>query len=224
MESAKPALGVFTTLPLAWGEATDIGAIIRGEAEAHWLRGALDARYDYRALDTLGGDDAPLAPLGWLLMAQPRALSPAENVALDEWVREGGRLLLFADPMMTGESHYGIGDRRRPQDVALLSPILARWGLAMTMDAGQQSADGKMLGEVMIPVSLYGQLSLREPAGGGEAACTLLADAVVAECSVGDGTVLVLADAAMLDPGMGDFSGVQAALAALLARAFPGES
>ena len=62
-----------------------------------------------------------------LLLAQPRALSGPENVALDAWVRGGGHLLLFADPMMTGESRFGIGDRQRPQDVILLSPILNRW-------------------------------------------------------------------------------------------------
>ncbi|WJY19078.1 ABC transporter [Alteriqipengyuania flavescens] len=217
----RPALGVFTTLPLAWGEASDLGAVIRGETESHWLRGALDAEYTYVALDTL---DEELAGLDYLLMAQPRGLGGAENVALDDWVRGGGRLLLFADPMMTGESHYGIGDRRRPQDVALLSPILARWGLTMTMDEAQESADGKMLDGTMLPVALYGTFALRDPAGGAPADCTLSAEAVVAECTVGEGRVVILADAAMLDPGMGEFAGVRTALAVLLGRAFAADS
>lgn len=49
-----------------------------------------------------------------------------ENVALDDWVRAGGARALFADPLLTFNSRFSIGDRRRPQDVATLSPILTR--------------------------------------------------------------------------------------------------
>lgn len=218
--SGKPHLGVLTTLPLAWGEADDLGAIIRGETTQHWLRGALDERYDFVPLDMINAETDQLSALDYLLLAQPRALGAAENVALDEWVRGGGRLLLFADPMMTGETHYAIGDRRRPQDVALLSPILARWGLEMAMDVGQEAVDGKLLGHAMLPVALYGTLALRDAAGSAPSTCELFADAVVAQCEVGRGRVLVVADAAMLDPGMGDFDGVRTALDMLLRRAF----
>lgn len=220
----KPVLGVFTTLPLAWGEAGDLGAIIRGESKQHWLRAVLDEQFRFLPLDHIDDSEAELTEFDYMLLAQPRALGADENVALDAWVRDGGRLLLFADPMMTGESQFGIGDRRRPQDVALLSPILARWGLEMTQDAAQETADGKMLGETMIPVSLYGTLSQRSPAGGGDSSCEVLADGVVAECRVGEGHVLILADAAMLDPGMGDFSGVRDALDTLITRAFRNDS
>ena len=74
------------------------------------------------------------------MMIQPRPLSPQENVALDNWVAAGGRLLLFADPALTEDSAFAIGDRRRPQDVVLLSPILARWGLELELTRTSRSA------------------------------------------------------------------------------------
>ena len=49
-------------------------------------------------------------------------------------MRGGGRVLLFADPMLTRHSAFALGDRRRPQDVVLLSPILARWRLELQFD------------------------------------------------------------------------------------------
>ena len=125
-----------------------------------------------------------------------RALSPFENVALDEWVRGGGRLLLFADPMLTGESRFAIGDRRRPQDVILLSPILDHWGLRLEFDldlpGGVALADA---GPVTIPVDRPGTFALAQ----GASDCALTAQGVVARCRIGRGEVVVFADAAVLD-------------------------
>src|SRR5688500_18207995 len=127
-----PELGLMGTIPIYWGEAGDFGEVLAGSGNAHWARARLETDYQLSPLDTL--DEDSLAGIDLLLLAQPRALSPAENVALDAWVRGGGRLLLFADPMLTGESRFAIGDRRRPQDVILLSPILDHWGLAVAFD------------------------------------------------------------------------------------------
>ena len=131
-----------------------------------------------------------------LVMAQPRPLSPQENVALDRWVRGGGHLLLFADPMLTADSLFALGDRRRPQDVVLLSPILTRWGLELTFDedqpAGEQLADWE---GTNLPVNLPGKFVLQ----GKSRMCRLLADGLAARCTIGKGRVLALADAALLE-------------------------
>src|SRR5687768_16778288 len=92
-----PELGLMGTIPVYWGEASGFGELLAGEGQVHWARAQLEADYRLRPLDTL--DAASLAGLDHLMLAQPRALSPAENVALDAWVRDGGKLLLFADPM-----------------------------------------------------------------------------------------------------------------------------
>ena len=114
------------------------------------------------ALDTLaqGGANGGLSRISLLVMAQPRALSPQENVALDAWVRGGGRLLLFADPMLTHDSAFAVGDRRRPQDIFMLSPILSHWGLALAFDDAQPP--GAKMAQVMggtMPVALPGRFS-----------------------------------------------------------------
>jgi hypothetical protein len=209
-----PALALMGTIPVYWGEADEFADLLNGGGASHWARPQLEAHYRLQPLDSLSAD--ALAPFTRLLMAQPRTLSPAENVALDGWVRGGGRLLLLADPLMTGESRFGIGDRRRPQDAALLSPILGHWGLDLAFDDSAApiltSADA---GGIAVPVNLPGRLTARE---GGD--CTVVGrDSLAARCRLGAGEVLVIADAALLDHA-GPYPGAPEAFESLLARAF----
>ena len=134
---AREPLGLMGTIPIYWGESDGPGDILGGKGEAHWARTELEKDWDLRPVSYLSAE--ALAPLESLLLAQPRALSGEENVALDAWVRAGGHLLLFVDPLMTGHSRFAIGDRRRPQDVAILSPILGHWGLRLELDEGVES-------------------------------------------------------------------------------------
>lgn len=190
----RPQLGLMGTIPVYWGESGQFGDTLNGSGSTHWARAQLESRFTLAPLDALDADT--LAGLDYLLLAQPRALSPAENVALDDWVRQGGRLLLFADPMLTGRSRFAIGDRRRPQDVILLSPILAHWGLEMEFDVERPEGVAMLrAGAVTIPVNRPGAFRLAP----GESACTLAAQAVLARCRIGKGDVAVLADAAVLD-------------------------
>lgn len=195
---AEPApapvpMGVMGTIPLYWGEAEEMGDLLSG-AEPHWARAVIERDHELRPLDTLAAET--LAGLDLLLLAQPRALAAAENVALDRWVRDGGRLLLFADPMLTGESHFPLGDRRRPQEVILLSPILTHWGLRLQFMEDQPAAPRMVAADgVELPVRLAGSF-VREDAGTG---CALDAEAVLARCAIGAGRAVILADAALLD-------------------------
>lgn len=212
----RPALGVMTTLPLIWAEAGDVGELLAAEASTGWVRQELAGRFALEPLDTL--DEASLAPLKRLVLAQPRALTPAENVALDAWVRGGGRLLLFADPMLTRQSRYAVGDRRRPQDVALLSPILAHWGLELLFDdaQGQGERNHEIVGRA-VPLNLAGGFRIIA----GSSSCAAAPGAVLVRCRVGKGQVVALADAAVLDdPESGDLALRRAALGHLLGLAF----
>ncbi len=116
-QAAQP-LALFTSLPIYWPEAPDPAALLEGSATKHWTRPALERQWALRPLDTLIGDGG-LDSHRNLLMAQPRPLTPEENVALDNWLSAGGRLLLFADPALTAESAFALGDPRRPQDLPL---------------------------------------------------------------------------------------------------------
>ena len=210
-------LPLFTSLPIYWPEASDLATTLKGEEQPHWARTAIEAKRPLRPIDTL--DAAMLDGRRDLLMIQPRPLSPAENVALDAWVAGGGRLLLFADPALTSDSTFALGDRRRPQDIVLLSPILARWGLLLEFDAEQSAGEhAAALGEgAALPVNLPGRFAA---IGGGrpDALCRIEADALLAECRVGRGRVLAIADAALFEPV--DEPARVTALDALLARAF----
>ena len=206
----RPEVGLMATIPIYWGEQAAFGDALSGKGAAHWARAQIESRYTLRPLDTLS--DSDLARLHFLLLAQPRALSGTENVALDAWVRAGGRLLLFADPLLTGESRFPIGDRRRPQDVILLSPILGHWGLRLEFDDAQPAGFSETAGRPPIPLNLPGRLVA-------EGNCAVESDGVVARCSIGKGQVMILADAAVLD--LDDpHPGAPAALDWLLGQAF----
>ena len=218
--NADRPIALFTSLPIYWGEAHDLGAMIGGKAAPHWARQAIERERQLRPLDTLDAD--ALDGARDLLLVQPRPLSPDENVALDEWVAGGGRALLFADPALTEDSAYAIGDPRRHQDVVLLSPILGRWGLALEFDDDQPLGERAVrLGDgATIPVNLPGRFAVRT-AGRGDAACTVAAEALVADCRVGAGRILAIADAALFERGaVGATPQRRAALKALLERAF----
>lgn len=209
----KTELGLFSSLPIYWVEAADIAETLNGKSQAHWVRSALEEENRLLPLDTLDSDE--LGRLGRLMMAQPRPLAPAENVALDGWVRGGGRLLLFADPMSTEHSRFGLGDRRRPQDTVVLSPILRRWGLELMFDDSQPDALRMVrFAGVAIPVRLPG--SFRTVSAGAPAECDIGSESVIARCRIGKGAVLIVADAAVVSRADGD----EQALRALAGAAF----
>lgn len=210
-------VGLFTTLPILWAESPDLSAALDPAAAPHWARAVLAKAGPVVPLDTLAGAPGagPLKRVRRLVLAQPRVLSPQENVALDEWVRGGGQLLLLADPALTAHSDFAIADPRRPQAVALLSPILGRWGLELRF------AEDQVLGEARrevlgmdVPVNLPGHFVTE-----GQANCRLWAEGLAVTCAIGRGRVVALADAAVLEGD--DPDGARArALAWLLEMAF----
>jgi hypothetical protein len=205
---------LFTSLPIYWGEAPDLTSMLASKGK-HWARAAIEERRGLRPLDTLEAET--LGTEGDLLMIQPRPLSPQENVALDAWVAAGGRLLLFADPALTEDSAFAIGDRRRPQDVVLLSPILARWGLGLEFDEDQPLGERGVGigGGASLPVNLPGRFV---PRNGGRADAKCTVDAVIADCRIGSGRVVAIADAALFEAEISATR--QRALDALMAWAF----
>lgn len=194
--SAEQPIGLFTTLPILWNETADVGDLLRSDAPAHWAKGVIERQGRLVPVDHLAGTGSGgLAGLKRLVMAQPRPLSPEENVALDEWVRGGGQVLLLADPMLTEDSDFSVGDRRRPQDVVLLTPILRRWGLEPQFDESQPI--GEVRQEVMgqqIPVNLPGRFLIIDAKS-----CRAWGEGVAASCAIGKGRVIGLADAAVLE-------------------------
>lgn len=197
IQTQQERLGLFTSLPIYWAEGQDIAAMLESNSqEPSWVRAMLEERYELAPLDTL--ESEALEGLDQAIIAQPRALAPSENVALDEWVRGGGKALVFADPFLTQHSEFALGDPRRPFDVVLISPILARWGLSLEFDDTQSQDERVIAGpDGDFPVQLAGRFALGEE--GEDARCSLSADALIADCAIGAGQVVLIADAAMLD-------------------------
>ncbi len=188
--TAKPELMLFTALPIIWGEG---GAFDPAARPAASFR-ALEHEFRVRALDVL--DRASLGQGRLLLIAQPRALDPGEFVALDAWVRRGGRALILTDPALTWPSKLPLGDLRRPPPVGLLAPLLTHWGLqldppfdpAVQVRLGRVRADGPPRRLVMASV---GGLRRTRPgclAAGGQALC-----------AKGAGRAVLIADADLLN-------------------------
>jgi hypothetical protein len=224
---ADPAarLGLMSSLPLYWPLAADMDALAAGTAPVPWQRLAMGLDYAVEPLDTLSpipglSPDAPetdpLAGLARLAVIQPRGLSPADNVALDAWVRAGGRLLMVLDPALTGDYDLPLGDPRRPVDSAPIPAVVARWGLAVRFDDGQPAGVREApLGEVAVPLVLAGEVV---PDDAGAGTCAVLGGGAAARCRVGKGHVTLIADAAVFEhPELAGEGG--AVLRAVLAKA-----
>ncbi|MCK0129023.1 hypothetical protein [Erythrobacter sp. F6033] len=198
VEEPLPALGLMTSLPIYW--PADFFAVDVKEPKLPWQRLALEKCNTLVPLDTLSVNESgydPLAELDRLAVIQPRGLSPSDNVALDEWVRAGGQLLLVLDPMLTGEYDLPLGDPGRPVDAALIPPVVERWGMQVVFDEDQpfsKSVDVPF-GSGRYRVSLAGQIEI----GNGSKQCDISGEGVFARCAIGEGSIFLLADAAAFE-------------------------
>lgn len=207
-----PAIGLMSSLPLYWPADAALADIAAGTAAVPWQRRAIETRYRIVPLDTLSPIPAlspgapetdPLAGLERLAVIQPRGLSPADNVALDNWVRGGGRLLMVLDPALTGDYAAPLGDPRRPVDSALIPPVVERWGLAIGFPLDKPDAGDAGL-VALLPAAAN--------------ACTQPA-AAIAVCRIGKGEVTLIADAALFEhPELAGEGGEE--IASVLAAAF----
>ena len=124
---------LLTSLPLLFGE----GFAVK-DAGSPALK-ALETRY--RVVPISVTDPAELAKGRLLLMAQPLAQPAEDLVALDQWVRGGGRMLLLADPALEWPSERALGDPLRPLPMFMDTGLLGHWGLRL--DAPEQRGEAR---------------------------------------------------------------------------------
>ena len=223
-EAEKQNLGLMTSLPIYWNEGDVFAQLGSSEqAELPWVRQTLEKRYRLRPLDLLAPDGIgadPLADLQRLAIIQPCGISPAGNVALDDWVRAGGRLLYVIDPMLSGEYEAPLGDPRHPTVTALVPPVIARWGLSLSFDEDQVEEPrlvewGGVKDGVAFPVVKAGKFSIAENV---MSPCAISAEGLVARCDIGKGRVTLIADAALFEPREGNEE-AQYAIQAMFSKA-----
>jgi len=100
-EAAKRDLYLITALPLLFGEGFGL------DFATPDVVAALERTHVLKPVDL----PSQLPAAAVVLMAQPRALPAEELVALDQWVRNGGRLVLLADPLLEWPGQRPLGDR-----------------------------------------------------------------------------------------------------------------
>lgn len=197
--TGRVELGLMTGLPIYWADRADFAALLDENAELPWVRQVLERRYDLRPVDSFEAEEGEGSVLvERLLIVQPRGISPAGNVALDDWVQDGGRLLYVIDPMLTGEYAAPLGDPRHPSVIGIVPPVLPRWGVTMEARDGEGSEVPTSLETPIgqLPVAIAGRL---KPSENGVGSCTIAESGLMARCAVGEGQVTVLADAALFE-------------------------
>jgi hypothetical protein len=177
----RPVLLLLTSLPLVFNEQFSLQG---GGSPALT---ALQTRY--RVIPISVTDESDLAKGRLLLMAHPLAQPPEDLVELDRWVREGGRVLLLADPLLEWPSSRPLGDPLRPPPMFMDTGLLAHWGLRLDAPDKRGPELRQLGGHPVLTVS-SGQLSGR---------CDISADGLVAHCRIGKGEATVVADADLLD-------------------------
>ena len=179
--SAKPKLMLLTTLPLVFGERFGL------EGGGSPALKALETRY---TVNPVGVADAATLKQGQLLlMAHPLAQPAEALVALDRWVRGGGRLLLLADPLLEWPSERPLGDTLRPPPVFADTGLLRHWGLRL--DAPDERGPmSRRLGGYEVLTNSPGALVGR---------CPVSRDRLVARCRIGKGEATIVADADFLN-------------------------
>ena len=199
----RPTLLLLTSLPLMFGEQFSLQ---RGGSPA--LK-ALETRY--RVVPISVTDQKDLAKGRLLLMAHPLAQPAEDLVALDGWVRRGGRVLLLADPMLEWPSERPLGDPLRPPPMFTDTGLLGHWGLRLDApdERGPAARDlGNFQVATVSPGLLYG-------------GCEVGRDRLVAHCRIGKGEATIVADADLLNvdqldgPKEHNLDGVLAELARL---------
>ena len=194
----RPDLLLLTSLPLAFGDSFAL------DAAGSPVLDAIEQRYRVRIIATASPSELKGARL--LLMAHPLAQPAEDLVALDDWVRKGGRLLLLADPRLEWADRRPLGDPTRPPPMFMDTGLLGHWGLRL--DPPEESGDRYS--------TLAGRTIMARSPGQFHGTCKLSEDRIVAKCRIGAGTAILVADADFLDWSRAE-AGAQGSTALLVA-------
>ena len=178
----KPTLLLLTSLPLMFGEEFSL--------EGGGSPALTALQKQYRVVPISVANPAELAKGRLLLMAQPIAQPAEDLVALDAWVRQGGRLLLLADPLLEWPSERPLADPTRPPPMFPDTGLLGHWGLRLDAPDRRGPKSVQLGGQPVLAMS---------PGALAGTGCSIAPDHFVARCKVGKGQVTVVADADLLD-------------------------
>jgi hypothetical protein len=189
--AAGPHVTMLTGLPLRWSDGRDLAAMLAQGTNDDPILARLQAAGSVRLVDSIVDD--PPSPGGALLLAHPRALAPREMVAVDAFVRKGGRAVVLADALSGWPMRYPIGDPRNPPVTSLLTPLLDHWGVVLAaVSPDDRHVVTVEMERARLRLFSAGRFERLPPA------CRAFADRHVARCPIGDGEVWLVGDADLL--------------------------
>lgn len=188
-----PVVTMLTGLPLRWSTAGGRGlaAMIAEGANDDPALARLTAAGPVSLVDSLTDHVPP--PGGTVLLAHPRALAPQELVAIDAFVRGGGRAVVLADALTGWPARHPLGDPRNPPITSLLTPLLDHWGV--TLGAAPAAEDAALSVDVdgaRLRLFSAGRFDRLPPQ------CSVYAGRRVARCPIGKGEAWLVGDADLL--------------------------
>lgn len=166
----RPALALLTSLPLIFGESFGLdggGSPVLSRLEEQ-----------YKVVPIGVADGPSLKGHRLLLMAHPRAQPAEVLVELDRWVRNGGHVLLLADPKLDWPSERPMGDKLRPPPAFADTGLLKHWGLEL---------EAPLIDSDITAGTLSGNK------------CRIEKNGLVAHCAIGRGKATIVADADFLN-------------------------
>lgn len=189
--AGAPAAVMLTGLPLRWSGSADFAAMISAGTADDPALARLEAAGPMLLVDSLVD---PMPPPGAaLLIAHPRALAPRELVAIDGFVRGGGRAVVLADALSGWPSRHPLGDPRNPPVTSLLTPLLDHWGVTLAAaPTGQQEAQPVDIDGARLNLFSAGHFERLPPT------CRAFAGRRVAHCRIDKGDVWLVGDADLI--------------------------
>lgn len=186
-----PAVTMLTGLPLRWSASSSIAAMIAEGTNDDPSITRLTATGPVSLVDSLA-DHAP-PPDGVLLIAHPRALAPQDLVAIDAFVRGGGRAVVLADALSGWPTRHPLGDPRNAPITSLLTPLLDHWGVTLgAAPTGESESLSVDIEGARLRLFSAGRFD-RLPSS-----CRAYAGRYAAHCRIGRGEVWLVGDADLL--------------------------
>lgn len=186
-----PTVTMLTGLPLRWSASRDIAAMIAEGTSDDPALARLASAGPVSLVDSLVDHVPP--PGGTLLIAHPRALAPQELVAIDAFVRGGGRAVVLADALSGWPARHPLGDPRNAPVTSLLTPLLGHWGVTLgAAPAGESTALPADIDGARLRLFSAGRFDRLPPD------CRAYADRRVARCAIGEGEAWLVGDADLL--------------------------
>jgi len=185
------AVTMLTSLPLRWVQGDDIAAMIAHGAGEDPALLRLEAAGPVQLVDSLADHVPPSGAA--LLLAHPPALAPRDLVAVDAFVRGGGRAVILADALSGWPARHPLGDPRNPPVTSLLTPLLDHWGVTLgAAPPGERAAQNVDVAGHRLRLFSAGRFE-RLPSG-----CRAFAGARIAQCRIGAGEAWLVGDADLL--------------------------